>query len=401
MAALSTSNIELMILPALIILSFTSGTLAQWAACASGTVAIAVNASDTIYALKNDSGVIPLLPGTQCSFQIAPLPFTVAFISVSGSNFTNSTVVAYYEGNTANPIYVNDSNPIEFTFPASAAPYLVMVRRLPTESPATFAMKIRGEEVSPGDMTYGISSNATLRILPGSYKTFSSTFYTPDGYKVGLMVDYYTNSTTMPMNEPLNLLRNLIFFSNTSYLATAAAIYTTRNGVFPTGQQYLTMFDKINTTDKVNLIAFAYREPFNSLWSAYSFSDMRESDFNLTLTAGSPFAAKVVSKIGDSANGVIDDIVWMSARSLEIYEGVPEINATSTTGKLVTVLNSTNTNATANNTVKLPSSVYTFVNRGGSMYISLNMTTSGDKGSSAVYLNILLGLLALVLLPLY
>ncbi|VDM72253.1 unnamed protein product, partial [Strongylus vulgaris] len=118
----------------------------QWARCAGGYMAIMVNASETIYALNNDSSVFALPPGTQCNFQITPISLTVVYISVTGSNFTNTTVVAFYEGNTANPIYINSSNPIEYTFPPSAVPYLVVVKRLPNEQPATFAMKIRGEQ---------------------------------------------------------------------------------------------------------------------------------------------------------------------------------------------------------------------------------------------------------------
>ncbi|RCN47126.1 hypothetical protein ANCCAN_06850 [Ancylostoma caninum] len=88
----------------LLLLLFAEAAVAQWDACRTGSVQLTVNGTDTIYALKNDSSVIPMPPGTQCSFQIQPLPLTVVYIYITGTNLSNSTVVAYYEANTANPI---------------------------------------------------------------------------------------------------------------------------------------------------------------------------------------------------------------------------------------------------------------------------------------------------------
>ncbi|RCN47127.1 hypothetical protein ANCCAN_06851 [Ancylostoma caninum] len=134
-----------------------------------------------------------------------------------------------------------------------------MVNRLPNEQPATFAMKIKGERVTPGEVFYTVSYNTTLRVFPGEYAQSSSTFFTLDGYRIGLLVDCYFPSMNSSSNDAVNLLRNQIFFTNTSYLTTAASIFQTKNGIYPTGQQFLTMFNKMNSTDNINIITFAYK----------------------------------------------------------------------------------------------------------------------------------------------
>ncbi|RCN47128.1 hypothetical protein ANCCAN_06852 [Ancylostoma caninum] len=116
-------------------------------------------------------------------------------------------------------------------------------------------------------------------------------------------------------------------------------------------------------------------------------------DFTLNAIGGS-FGAKVISEIGDTVKGTLEDVNWGSANQLDIYEGVAEISASSAVGNLVKTLNRTST-ISANNTIKLPAPVYTFVNRGGSMDVTLTTVTGGDDGSSAVQLN--LALLVLVL----
>ncbi|EYC19454.1 hypothetical protein Y032_0024g1087 [Ancylostoma ceylanicum] len=380
----------------LLVVLLSGAAVAQWDACRTGSVQLTVNGSETVYALKNDSSVIPMPPGTQCSFQVQPLPLTVLYIYITGTNFTNSTVMAYYEGNTASPIYINAPNPIEYSLPPSATPYLIVVKRLPNELPATFAMKIRGERVTPGEVFYTVSYNTTLRVFPGEYAQSSSTFFTLDGYRIGLLVDCYFGSSNSSSNDAVNLLRNQIFFTNTSYLTTAASIFQTKNGIYPTGQQFLTMFNKMNSTDSINIITFAYKESSNTLWSAYSFSDWRRADFTLNALGGS-FGAKVISKIGDTVKGTLDDVNWGSANQLDIYEGVAEINAASAVGNLIKTLNRTST-ISANNTLKLPAPVYTFVNRGGSMDVTLATVAGGGDGSSAIQLNLALFVLVVAAL---
>ncbi|KAK6752855.1 hypothetical protein RB195_003947 [Necator americanus] len=383
------------ILQTLLLLSITDLLFAQWDACSGGAVVITINGTETEYALKNDSGVIAMPANTQCTFQVQPLPMTVLNIFITGTNFTNSTVIAYFEGNMAYPIYINTSNPIEYPLPPSSSPYLVVVKRLPTEQPGSFAMKIRGAKVAPGQATYFLSSNTTLRLpIPNNDKE-CSTFIASDGFRVGIFVDTYSNTTNTTTNDMVNLLRNQIFFSNTSYLTTAASIFQSKSGVFPSGQQYLTMYNNMNSTDKINLIAFAYRESSNILWSAYSFADWRREDFILN-AGGGTIGAKVISKIGDTISGVLEDVNWGSANQLDIYEGMAEVNATTTTGKLITSLNRTATIST-NNTIKLPMPLYTFVNRGGSMDIVLATTTGADGGRSSIAIQLNLVLLSLTL----
>ncbi|KAL6737517.1 hypothetical protein Aduo_011152 [Ancylostoma duodenale] len=257
-------------------------------------------------------------------------------------------------------------------------------------------MKIKGERVTPGEVFYTVSYNTTLRVFPGDYAQSSSTFFTLDGYRIGLLVDCYFGSPNASTNDAVNLLRNQIFFTNTSYLTTAASIFQTKNGIYPTGQQFLTMFSKMNSTDNINIITFAYKESANTLWSAYSFADWRRADFTLAATGGS-FGATVISKIGDTVKGTLEDVNWGSANQLDIYEGVPEISATSAVGNMVKTLNRTST-ISANNTIKLPSPLYTFVNRGGSMDITLTTVTGGDDGSSAIQLNLALFVLVVATL---
>ncbi|ETN68162.1 hypothetical protein NECAME_15992 [Necator americanus] len=155
------------------------------------------------------------------------------------------------------------------------------------------------------------------------------------------------------------------------------------------------MYNNMNSTDKINLIAFAYRESSNILWSAYSFADWRREDFILN-AGGGTVGAKVISKIGDTISGVLEDVNWGSANQLDIYEGMAEVNATTTTGKLITSLNRTTTIST-NNTIKLPMPLYTFVNRGGSMDIVLATTTGADGGRSSIAIQLNLVLLSLTL----
>ncbi|KAJ1365664.1 hypothetical protein KIN20_026064 [Parelaphostrongylus tenuis] len=145
----------------------------------------------------------------------------------------------------------------------------------------------------------------------------------------------------------------------------AASIYEQRMGVFPTGTQYLTMYNSLNDNNAkdINLLAFLYNASSQGLWAQYSFEDWLRSNFSMPSGESlSALSAKIISKM-DNINGLMDSVSWGTASQLDIYEGIVILTSSTISEKPMKSLNST-TSISTNNTVELPSARYTFVSRG-------------------------------------
>ncbi|KJH48863.1 hypothetical protein DICVIV_04989 [Dictyocaulus viviparus] len=354
-----------------IIVLLTNIAVTQWEPCRTGPIIITLNGKEIKY-LFNTSETIELPPSMACQIQVIPSLLTVAVIYVTGTNFTNSTAALHYDSSSAQPLSIMEREPKNFAFPPCGMPCSLML--ISGNADATkLSIRFVGEPVEPDGISFTLSQNTTKQISLESLKQSSSMIAAPNGYHIGVLVDYYSAEMSSTSNtDAISTLRNQIFFSNISYLNTASTIYQLNNGVYPSGTQFLTLFSKIKT-NAVNLVVFAYKVSSQNIWSSYSFGDWRRANFSTPATTS--LSVKIVGKPTENTDGMLTSVNWLSSNQLDIFEGIPDVTTLSIFGNNVTTL-TRNISTSMNTTVKLPAALYSFVSRGGSVGFTLKAISS-------------------------
>ncbi|KAK5977198.1 hypothetical protein GCK32_007864 [Trichostrongylus colubriformis] len=269
-----------------------------------------VGPAEDIYFL-NSSSLMTIPPGTKCEVEIVPKPLTILQMIIYGEEILNGKVIILYDYNRKwphqfhllDPYYVTlspvgRSYVVEINIPSDALPAQLMIRIISMAVKIYFPFKLE---------------QFAVELIPDKDLKFGTflTRQTSGVYRVGILVDFnsaYRQDSQLAAIESVHQLRQILFFSDKSFITSADRIWEDHGGILFTNTTSVTLAADNNKDALVMVFAWDVTKGKDS-FRFDAFADWRRQNFSMRKKKSGP----TIMLIGKSSkfDGSLKKVQWV------------------------------------------------------------------------------------------